>query len=103
MKSPPRRPGPPRSSRRTNASETRSLQRLRTLDTGSSPRYDVARMSKDRQGAIVGFGFIAEKGHLPAYLARRDFAVVAVADVCAARRELARKLLPQARIYEDAQ
>ncbi len=59
--------------------------------------------SVGRQGAIIGFGFIAEKGHLPAYLARRDFRIVAVADVCAARRELARKLLPHARIYEDAQ
>jgi len=60
-------------------------------------------MQTGRQGAIIGFGFIAEKGHLPAYLARRDFVIVAVADVCAARRELARKLLPEARIYEDAQ
>jgi predicted dehydrogenase len=51
---------------------------------------------------LVGFGFIAEKGHLPAYLARRDFRIAAVADVCAPRRELARKLLPEARIYEDA-
>jgi predicted dehydrogenase len=56
-----------------------------------------------RQGAIIGFGFIAEKGHLPAYLSRRDFSIVAVADVCGPRRELARRLLPQARIYEDAQ
>jgi myo-inositol 2-dehydrogenase / D-chiro-inositol 1-dehydrogenase len=60
-------------------------------------------MQKDRHGAIIGFGFIAEKGHLPAYLARRDFSIVAVADVCGPRRELARRLLPHARIYEDAQ
>lgn len=53
--------------------------------------------------AIIGFGFIAEKGHLPAYLARQDVRIVAVADVCAPRRELARRLLPEARIYEDAQ
>jgi predicted dehydrogenase len=56
-----------------------------------------------RRGAIIGFGFIAEKGHLPAYLQRRDFSIVAVADLCPARRELARRLLPNARIYEDAQ
>ena len=55
-----------------------------------------------RQGALIGFGFIAEQGHLPAYSARRDFTIAAVADVCAPRRELARRLLPQARIYEDA-
>src|SRR4051794_23555288 len=60
-------------------------------------------MQSGRQGAIIGFGFIAEKGHLPAYLARRDFEIVAIADVCGPRRELARKLLPHARIYEDAQ
>jgi predicted dehydrogenase len=60
-------------------------------------------MQNGRRGAIIGFGFIAEKGHLPAYLARNDFQIVAIADVCAARRELAKKLLPQARIYEDAQ
>src|SRR5262249_43041391 len=50
--------------------------------------------------------FIGEKGHLPAYLrpeeGRADFGIDAVADVCEARRELARRLLPEARIYEDA-
>jgi predicted dehydrogenase len=60
-------------------------------------------MRTGRRGAIIGFGFIAEKGHLPAYLARSDFQIVAIADVCGARRELARKLLPWARVYEDAQ
>jgi predicted dehydrogenase len=60
-------------------------------------------MGKARQGAIIGFGFIAEKGHLPAYLARNDFQIVAVADICGPRRELARKLIPGVRIYEDAQ
>jgi hypothetical protein len=49
-----------------------------------------ARKDTVRRGAIVGFGFIAEKGHLPASLARRDAYIHAVADVCAARRELAR-------------
>jgi predicted dehydrogenase len=60
-------------------------------------------MQSGRQGAIIGFGFIAEKGHLPAYLARRDVRIVAIADVCGPRRELAKRLLPDARIYEDAQ
>src|SRR5579871_4601436 len=59
-------------------------------------------MSRPLQGALIGFGFIAEKGHVPAYLAAGgDFAIVAVADVCAARREKARKVLPHARIYPD--
>jgi predicted dehydrogenase len=59
-------------------------------------------MSRPYQGALIGFGFIAEKGHVPAYLAAPEhFEIVAVADVCAARRAKARKLLPKARIYSD--
>jgi predicted dehydrogenase len=54
-----------------------------------------------RKGAIVGYGFIAERGHLPAYAASGDLEIVAVADTCAARREAAAKALPNARIYED--
>jgi UDP-N-acetylglucosamine 3-dehydrogenase len=57
--------------------------------------------SRRRKGAIVGFGFIAESGHLPAYKSRDDFEIVAVADVCAARREAAARALPHARIYAD--
>jgi predicted dehydrogenase len=51
------------------------------------------------KGGIVGFGFISSKGHLPAYLARKDVRIEAVADVCEARRELARKLVPDVRTY----
>ena len=64
-------------------------------------------MSRPLQGALIGFGFIAEKGHVPAYLASSSRApgeqleIVAVADVCAARREKARQVLPHARIYSD--
>lgn len=59
-------------------------------------------MTRPLQGALIGFGFIAEKGHVPAYLAAPDqFEIVAVADVCAARREKARQVLPHARIYSD--
>ena len=59
-------------------------------------------MTRPLQGALIGFGFIAEKGHVPAYLAAPDqLQVVAVADVCAARRERARQVLPHARIYPD--
>ncbi len=57
-------------------------------------------MNLPLRGAIAGFGFIAERGHLPAYLAHPDrFAITAVADICAARRELAHQRLPGARIY----
>ena len=59
-------------------------------------------MTRRLKGALVGFGFIAEKGHIPAYLSAPDaFEIVAVADVCAARREKAREVLPNARIYSD--
>jgi predicted dehydrogenase len=55
------------------------------------------------RGALVGFGFIAEKGHLPAYQTRsgRKVDIVAVADVSEARRRLASQLLPGAALYAD--
>lgn len=56
-----------------------------------------------RRGGIVGFGFIAEKGHLPAYLRSDQLEIVSVADVCPARREAAAKALPGARIYESGE
>jgi len=59
-------------------------------------------MTRPLQGALIGFGFIAEKGHVPAYLTNSDrLEIAAVADICAARREKARQLLPRARIYSD--
>lgn len=54
-----------------------------------------------RRGAVVGFGFIAESGHLPAYQASEEFEIIAVADINAARREAAARALPGARIYTD--
>ncbi|HWU87029.1 MAG TPA: Gfo/Idh/MocA family oxidoreductase [Kofleriaceae bacterium] len=58
-------------------------------------------MPSPLKGAIVGFGFIAERGHLPAYLAHPErFEITAVADLCPARREIARRALPRARIYD---
>ena len=54
------------------------------------------------KGAIAGFGFIAGKGHQPAYGEREDVEIVAVADVCPARLEAARAVLPKARLYADA-
>jgi predicted dehydrogenase len=52
---------------------------------------------------IVGFGFIAERGHLPAYLRQGSrFHPTAVAEPCAARRAAVERLLPSARIYDDA-
>lgn len=51
------------------------------------------------RGAIVGFGFIASQGHLPAYRASPELAIVAVADICEARRREAARLLPGIRTY----
>jgi predicted dehydrogenase len=52
------------------------------------------------KGAIAGFGFIAEHGHLPGYLAQPElFRIVAIAETCAARREVAARAVPGVRIY----
>src|SRR4051812_14974723 len=55
-------------------------------------------------GALVGYGFIAEKGHAPAYRAAAGdgvpLSIVAVADTCAARRAKAKRDLPGVRVYE---
>ncbi|MDR3606337.1 MAG: Gfo/Idh/MocA family oxidoreductase [Oligoflexia bacterium] len=61
--------------------------------------------TKVLRGAVVGYGFISGKGHIPAYLERArtvgDVEIVAIADICAARREEAQRALPKARIYPD--
>jgi predicted dehydrogenase len=51
------------------------------------------------KGAIVGLGYIAGKGHLPAYLAMKDVRIVAVADITPARLALARQMIPGVRTY----
>lgn len=55
------------------------------------------------RGAIVGFGFISERGHLPAYeqLGPDRFHIAAVADPCAARRAAAERAIPGVRTYPD--
>jgi len=53
-------------------------------------------------GALVGYGFIGAQGHVPAYLKRSDVEIVAVADICAARRARVPAALPRARVYETA-
>jgi len=58
---------------------------------------------KKLQIGVVGYGFISGKGHIPAYAKRSDLEVVAIADVCAARRALAAEALPGARIYSSYQ
>ncbi len=66
-------------------------------------------MSKRLRGAVVGYGFISGKGHVPAYLERAqekykgkgDVEIVAIADICEARRNLVHENLPGARVYSD--
>lgn len=59
------------------------------------------------RGAVIGYGFISSKGHIPAYLERKrqkqDVEIVAVADICEERRFLAGEFLPEARVYTDYQ
>jgi predicted dehydrogenase len=61
-------------------------------------------MHRTLRGGVVGFGFIAAKGHLPGYRSTTStrFVIEAVADACAARRALAKELLPGVRLYESA-
>ena len=52
-------------------------------------------------GAVIGYGFIGSKGHIPAYLSRPDVKIKAICDVSEERRQLAKKVLPNAEIYSD--
>lgn len=60
-------------------------------------------LDKPLRGALIGYGFIASQGHVPVYVQRmrehRDVEIVAVADVCEARRSLVFEQIPEARIY----
>ena len=60
---------------------------------------------KRLRGAVIGYGFISGKGHIPAYLQRAggkdDVEILAVADICEGRRALVHESLPKARIYSD--
>src|SRR3954449_5600991 len=53
-----------------------------------------------RRVGLVGFGSIAENGHLPAWQSFPDVEVVAVADLSPQRLERARELLPGAALYD---
>lgn len=56
------------------------------------------------KGGVVGYGFISENGHMPAYEAARargvPIEIVAVADISAERRARAKILRPHLRVYE---
>ena len=60
-------------------------------------------MNSSLKGAIVGIGFISGKGHFPAYLQRKDVEIVAVADICEARLEFAKKQNANIRVYSTVE
>jgi len=52
-------------------------------------------------GAFIGFGNVAQNGHLPGWAARDDIAIVAATDVLASRRDGFLKACPHSRWYES--
>jgi predicted dehydrogenase len=53
------------------------------------------------RGAFIGFGNVAEKGHLPGWQSRNDVQIVAATDAVVARREAFRTACPGARWYDS--
>ena len=62
-------------------------------------------MTQTLRCALIGYGFIAGKGHAPVYAERnaalRDFEVAVVVDSHEARRAAAQRDFPDARVYSD--
>jgi predicted dehydrogenase len=58
-------------------------------------------MTSARRGAIIGFGSVAENGHLPGWRDVGDFEIVAVADPVAGRRARAEELIPNLHTYSS--
>jgi predicted dehydrogenase len=62
-------------------------------------------MKTPLRGAIIGYGFIMDRGHAAGYRQRahgpRDVDIVAVADLSEPRRALARQHFPGVRVYDD--
>jgi len=63
--------------------------------------------NKKLRGAIIGYGYIASKGHLPAYTERSritgDVEIVAIADICPERRDIVLQAHPEIRLYPTAE
>jgi predicted dehydrogenase len=55
-----------------------------------------------RRGALIGFGNVAEHGHLPGWLGRSDVKLIAMADPEPSRRKLAAQLLPGIETYASS-
>jgi predicted dehydrogenase len=67
--------------------------------------FTMASTTKKLRGALIGYGFIMERGHAAGYRERAktcdDVEIVAVADTSEERRELARRHFPGIRVYAD--
>ena len=72
-----------------------------SLRNSDANHEDVMRGDAMR-GGLIGFGFIMEFGHAAAYTTRSDVSIIAIADICAARRLAAKLAFPKARIYDSA-
>jgi predicted dehydrogenase len=55
------------------------------------------------RGAFIGFGNVAEKGHLPGWQSRRDVRIVAATDAVAARRDMFLTACPDGRWYDGVE
>ena len=55
--------------------------------------------SEHLRGAILGFGNMAEKGHLPGWLKQKQVAIQAICDPRPERRNRAKEILPSVRTY----
>ena len=55
------------------------------------------------RGAFIGFGNVAEKGHLPGWQSREDVRIVAATDAVAARRDAFRAACPDGHWYDSAE
>jgi predicted dehydrogenase len=68
----------------------------------TATRRTAPRQTAGRHGAIIGFGNVAARGHVPGWCGDPDFEIVAVADPDAARRALATELLSGVRTYASS-
>jgi predicted dehydrogenase len=59
------------------------------------------RRPKCLRGAIVGFGNMAERGHLPGWLRERRISLQAVCEPKTQRRRRVKQLLPNVRVYRS--
>jgi predicted dehydrogenase len=59
-------------------------------------------MTARLQGAFIGFGNIAEKGHWPTYAQSPDTEIVAIMEPSPTRQEAAKALKPDLRVYATA-